>query len=111
MLLGADAMLDHVVTIRLCETDAELQDVPHEDLDGVYGARFLPNVSTLVLEDFVTVYVGYEVERMDSIRAWIASRQGKIKSVRFIDCAADFEATANRWREEGVAPEVYWSSI
>jgi hypothetical protein len=111
VLLGVHTMLDYVVTIRLCETDTELQGVAHEDLDGVYGARFLPNVSTLVLEDFVTVYVGYEVERMDSIRAWIASRQGKIKSVRLIDCAADFEATANRWREEGVAPEVYWSSI
>jgi hypothetical protein len=103
-LLGAHTMLDRVVTICLCGTEDD-HDVPHEDLDGAYGVRFLPALRTLNLQD---LHINSDSRKIQNIRSWVASREGKIKCVRFIECGSQFEAISDAWREEGVAAEVLW---
>jgi hypothetical protein len=102
-LLAAHAMLDRVVTMCLCET--YVHDVPHENLDGVYGVRFLPALQTLNLQN---LHINSDSRQIQNIRSWVASREGKIKRVRFINCGSQFEAISDAWREEGVAAEVLW---
>jgi hypothetical protein len=92
----SDPMLSGVTTLIL-RGDQE-RGVPHEDLDGAYGIRFLPALHTLILENLSES----DREHMKDIQEWVIGRQGLIKSVQFVGCDDEIVQLAEEWRGVGI---------
>jgi hypothetical protein len=78
-LESAHPMLDQIITLRL---RADPREGLPGDFDQHFGLRFVNNLHTLIL------YAFSKRQRVciQPIKAWISGRQGKIKTVRFVEC-------------------------
>jgi hypothetical protein len=99
---GAHPLLDQIVTLHL--RGNEDHGVPYEDLDSAYGVQCLKALDTLLLEHLRQ----NDADRMNVIRLWIGTRQGKIKKVCFVNCHSAIQKHADELRDEGAVPDVVW---